>query len=83
MAQEYKTGQELNEVRYHSNIILLTLTKSSVYYLANFPKILFIICLQAGKKKGNEVLQQWVSAVRNHFWHCSKDCDGDLENMKV
>ena len=33
--------------------------------------------------RGNNVLADWVAAVRNHFWHCAKECKGDLSKMKV
>ena len=39
--------------------------------------------LKAGKKKGNEIIQAWAASIRNHFWHCSNECGGDLKKMKV
>lgn len=39
--------------------------------------------LQAAKKKSNEILKQWVAPIRIHFWHCAKECKGDVDKMKV
>ena len=39
--------------------------------------------LKAGKKKGDEIIQAWAASIRNHFWHCSNECGGDLKKMKV
>ena len=39
--------------------------------------------LQAAKKRGNDILSQWVPAIRNHFWHCAKESKGDVDKMKV
>ena len=38
---------------------------------------------KACKKRKNKVLGEWVAPIRNHFWHCVKNCGGDLEKLKV
>ena len=37
----------------------------------------------AAKVKENEGLDVWVDSIVNHFWHCSKNCNQDLNQMKV
>ena len=44
---------------------------------------IFFFPLQAAKKRGNGILSQWVPAIRNHFWHCAKESQGDVDKMKV
>ena len=39
--------------------------------------------LQAAKKCGNQVLTEWIPDIRNHFWHCAKNCDRDEDIFKV
>lgn len=36
----------------------------------------------ASKIKGCEALAQWIEPIRNHFWHCTETCDGDLSKLK-
>ncbi|PIK35795.1 hypothetical protein BSL78_27382 [Apostichopus japonicus] len=33
--------------------------------------------------KGNEDLRLWIPAIRNHFWHCSRECAGDVLKLKA
>ena len=44
---------------------------------------IYFFPLQAAKKRGNGILSQWVPAIRNHFWHCAKESQGDVDKMKV
>ena len=37
----------------------------------------------AAKNKENEDLTIWIDSIVNHFWHCSKHCEGDLKKLKV
>lgn len=34
------------------------------------------------KKKGNEVLFQWVQSISNHLWWCAQSCKGDPELLR-
>ena len=38
---------------------------------------------QAAKRKENDALHEWVSAVHNNFWHCAESCGGDEETLRV
>lgn len=29
------------------------------------------------------MLKEWFVSTRNHIWHCSKKCGGDVKKMKV
>ena len=44
---------------------------------------IYIYIFQVAKKKANQDLLQWIPDIRNHFWHCSKTCNGDEETLKV
>ena len=33
--------------------------------------------------KGNEDLKLWLPAIRNHFWHCARECEGDELKFKA
>jgi hypothetical protein len=35
------------------------------------------------QEKGNEDLMQWAAAVKNHFWYCSRHCEGNIDDFKV
>ncbi|CAB4019259.1 Hypothetical predicted protein [Paramuricea clavata] len=35
------------------------------------------------RQKKNEILKAWVAPIQNHFWHCVKNCGGDLKNLKT
>jgi hypothetical protein len=37
----------------------------------------------AGKRKELQPLATWASALRNHFWFCSKHCKGNVDVMLV
>ena len=37
---------------------------------------------EASKIKGCEDLAEWISPIRNHFWHCFEASNGDLERLK-
>ncbi|CAB3982210.1 Hypothetical predicted protein [Paramuricea clavata] len=39
-------------------------------------------CMKRLQRRENAVLKDWVAAVRNHFWHCAKECNGSLKKMK-
>lgn len=38
---------------------------------------------QAAKEKGNDDLALWASSVRNHFWYCSRNCEGNVNQFKI
>ena len=44
---------------------------------------LFLCLLQTAKTRGCEGIKQWIEPVRNHFWHCTENCDGDEKALKV
>ncbi|KAL9960634.1 hypothetical protein ACROYT_G034118 [Oculina patagonica] len=36
----------------------------------------------AAKVKGCEDIAQWIEPIRNHFWYCAEQCDGDEETLR-
>jgi hypothetical protein len=39
--------------------------------------------LEAARLRGNNILFEWVAPIRNHFWHASQTCGGNVEVLKV
>jgi hypothetical protein len=37
--------------------------------------------LEAANKRGNSSLHDWTSAIRNHFWFCAQQCNGDADKL--
>jgi hypothetical protein len=37
--------------------------------------------LDCANQKGNSALLEFISSVRNHFWHCAQECKGDGDKM--
>lgn len=37
----------------------------------------------AAKSKECEELSEWITPIINHFWHCSQNCNGSTEKLKV
>ena len=35
------------------------------------------------QEKGKEDLMHWAGAVKNHFWYCSRHCEGNVDDFKV
>ncbi|XP_067844712.1 uncharacterized protein [Heptranchias perlo] len=33
--------------------------------------------MKAAQKKGNDILMAWSEPIRNHFWYCAKNCNGN------
>ena len=46
-------------------------------------KSIYFCCDQESKKAALRPLQQWSSSIRNHFWHCCQQADGDVEKLTV
>lgn len=62
----------LINVRYHIYVILAY----NFIYLCT-------ISYKAGKLRGMEKIALWSQNIVNHFWYCSRTCNGDLTSMKV
>jgi rubrerythrin len=39
--------------------------------------------LEAGKTKMNVNLVKWADSIVNHFWWCCKECNGNVDELKV
>ena len=52
-------------------------------YMYDIDIYIYFFPLQAAKKRGNGILSQWVPAIRNNFWHCAKESQGDVNKMKI
>lgn len=37
---------------------------------------------EAAKQKGCQALSEWITSIRNHFWHCCEECCGDVHKLK-
>ena len=37
---------------------------------------------EAAGLRGNDALRNWIPSIRNHFWHSSETCGGDVHKMK-
>ena len=44
--------------------------------------IFFELNMQVGKEKGKDDLLLWAPAIRNHFWYCSRQCNGSVVEFK-
>ena len=36
---------------------------------------------QASNVRGCEAVEEWIEPIRNHFWHCAEQCDGDEQTL--
>ncbi|XP_020624359.1 uncharacterized protein LOC110061841 [Orbicella faveolata] len=36
----------------------------------------------AAKVRGCDDICQWIEPIRNHFWHCAEQCDGNEETLR-
>ena len=41
------------------------------------------LSLQAANLKDCGVIREWIEPVRNHFWFCCQEANGDLPALKV